>query len=133
MGQSADATIAFGLEFENDGITGDIIDDAIASKSAHLKPDDSNYKEPHWAAWREARQKYENSFPVRLLHHGYGFEGYFLAIRSTVVKACWNEPKAFDPSKLVVTQDQIDALKSFCEENDIEWQEPKWCLMAHYA
>lgn len=124
MGQSADAKLAFGFDL-GDGYVSEIVEEA--SLEGLVKPTHRNYQEQDWKDYRKAVE----AFPFKVLHHGYDFSGTFLALKETVQTAYWENPKEVSP--LYTKPDQIEALKAFCEKHGIEWKEPTWHLMAHYA
>jgi hypothetical protein len=77
-------------------------------------------------------QAFKDAHPLPVevvIHCSYDSPMYILAVTGTEHSARRGYPEAIDPSALVVTADQIEALKKFCVEYDIEIPgEPCWYL-----
>ena len=59
---------------------------------------------------------------------------YILALKSTVITVNRGYPKTFDPSTLIVVEDQIALLIDFCKTHDIEHQSaPAWYLSSYWG
>lgn len=58
----------------------------------------------------------------------YEYPIYALIISSTKITASGGNPTVFEPDTLVVTDEEIQALKDFCETFNIPYSEPSWFL-----
>ena len=77
---------------------------------------------------------FRDSFPVDLVWHcSYDYPMFILTVRGTDETAYRGSPEVIDPEKLFVTLEKIEALRSFCEEYGIEWEEPKWYLCSMWG
>lgn len=66
---------------------------------------------------------------VRHCHHEYTM--YILAVPSTFIEAERGRPEEI--TGLNVTQDEIDALVSFCADHGIEGEAPRWWLASYWG
>ncbi len=134
MGQSTDALLAFGVCLAQEGgeldflahASCDDLDDMIRAEAGIS---DGEYGE----VWKAAKAAY----PVDLIQHCSGdYPMWILAVRGTNLLARRGYPEDFDPAKLTVTQDQIEALKAFVEKHAIELADgefkPSWLLFSNW-
>jgi hypothetical protein len=68
--------------------------------------------------------------PVELVNYCSGdYPMYALAVPGTVITARRGYPAEFDPATLTVKMEQVDALREFCADHEIEFpKEPAWLL-----
>jgi hypothetical protein len=68
--------------------------------------------------------------PVKVVNYcSYDCPMYILAVPSSFMKNSRGFPKDFDPSKLVVSDQEREELLAFCRDHGIEFEgEPKWYL-----
>jgi len=101
-------------------------------------PYESNKKE-HQAYWETCR-KLEQEYPLDLIRYSSGDDPmFFLGVRfkkeylgAAAVNGDWEGPTTFDPSALVVMDDQLTAFTEFCKKHGIEG-EPKWTLLSYWS
>ena len=137
MGQSSSAHLAFGFDLGDElpeSIEDMDLDVLAREESGLIKPEspDNSYSGPEWDAWRIVCQKARENYPVQILHHGYDFSGYFLALKKSVKYADWEGPLKIVDFHFPSHDDTI-LLKNWCESHGVKYQEPAWHLMAHYA
>lgn len=84
----------------------------------------------HQFAWEKL-----NPVPVSLVNYCSGeYPMYAITVRGAGLSCCRGYPKEFDPFALVVTEEQIAALKEFCTTHSIEVEgEPKWMLTSYWG
>lgn len=141
MGVSTDGIIAFGFQVGDEDETPAFLENVedhdfeeVQARDLGLeKPTTTNYDDPVWSAyWKAKRERIPAEHPADLVHHCSGeYPMYFLAVPGTEVKANRGYPKAF--SLPVITDEQINALRLWCEKHGVEWQEPKWHLMSYWG
>lgn len=132
MGVSTDGIVAFGF---------DLGEELPASFRTYLGSEDDDDEEYFdWDAFVEhhlglqneedpARKAGREGFSVDLVTHcSYDYPMYFLAVNGTEVSARRGYPKKLDLAD--VTAAKIQAMREFCEQMGIEWQEPSWHLMS---
>lgn len=131
MGVSTDAILAFGFDL------GDELPDAL------IRMDEDADESWEFEAWLESRlgvtdDDYKvrraavQAFPFDLITHcSYDYPMYFLAARGTEQKARrgYPEPVAMKET----TPEQVQAMRDFCTEFQIEWKEPKWHIFSLWA
>lgn len=153
MGVSTNGQISYGISFEegfefpwSEERGGDIdawcIYDALGFKHSteiyadtksgyvnDVKPSDdvitAYYKEQH---------EFENAhpLPVEIVNYCSGeYPMHVLAVPSTVKTAKRGFPTKFNPSELVVPDDERDALLTFCADHGIVHEEPAWMLTSY--
>lgn len=120
MSEYADENTFMELPFVQDG--DEDLDDVILR--------DANFTDGLF----EEQRKIIDASPVNLEMFGtYDYTGYMLTIPSYTQGADMWEPEAINLLDLVVPQAEIDAFKKWCEEHNVEVQEPKWHLIAFYG
>lgn len=84
----------------------------------------------HRRAWLEA-----NPVPIEAENYCSGdYPMYAITIPGVGAFCRRGDPATFDPSNLVVTPEQISALKSFLDKYSIEHNgEPRWLLMSYWG
>jgi hypothetical protein len=126
MGQSTDAHVAFGVdlgeelpEFLEDFEDG--WEDFLASISGLPQYGEKGHS-------FKDQEAFVKAFPVTLLFHcSYEYPMYILAVNGTDQRASRGYPHDLTP--LIVTPEQVDALKAFMAEHGIDG-EPKWLLFS---
>lgn len=132
MGVSTNAILAFGINLGED------LPDAFTADEGESfdfeewlqkrfgmewtadRPDD------YWDKFNEAK----DAFPIDLIPHCSGdYPEYFLAVRGTDTTARRGYPEVIAELPAIEPEDMI-ALRAFCDELGIEWQEPKWHLFS---
>ncbi len=63
----------------------------------------------------------------------YDYPMYVLTVRGAEHRVSRGHIKEISLDDLKVDQEKIDALKSWCQENNIEYKEPKWLLCSMYG
>lgn len=88
-------------------------------------------------AYFAERQAFKDAHPLPVdvvLHCSYDYPMYIIAVTGTEHSARRGYPKAIDPAALVVTGEQIEAMKKFCGEHGIEIPgEPQWYLSSMWG
>lgn len=144
MGTSTDAILAFGFdlgECEDEGIAamfrveleGDEIfdfDEWLATRAGAVYPEGhSGIDSPEYQTYSAARKLAIDRCPVELVTHcSYDYPMYFLALRGSETRAWRGSPKAVSTPQ--PTQEQIDAMRSFCVDIGLPWQEPAWHIFS---
>lgn len=131
MSQSTDGIIAFGFDAGEEspvehllGEEFDDLDDLLASE-AGISPWDHNSGKDYWKKKEAALAE----TPVELIHHCSGdYPMYILAVRGTHMNASRGYPQVIAPDFFAVPQEKIEAAKKWCEDHQVEWQEPSWLL-----
>src|ERR1019366_703573 len=129
MGVSNDAQLVFGFAFDEEDkpeFLGefDDLDDYLVDKAfPHLSVDG-----PDRLLYEKRRPIIEACPAVIERHCSYDYPMYILAVRGTRIWANRGYTEVITPEKLVVAPEKITAFKTWCEENDIEYQEPQWLL-----
>jgi hypothetical protein len=137
MGVSTNAYLAFGFDLgeETPEAWDGSFDESgyIAEKYNLVYPENKHRDSDEVQAYYNKLFKLEKEFPVSVVSHCSGdYPMYFLAIKRTVKFARRGYPEQFKPEMLSVTEKEIQSLKDFCEEQDIEWQEPGWHLFSNW-
>lgn len=129
MGVSSDGMLYFGFqvggEEERPEWLGEYedFDDWLVGQSA--LPEDAPYEE---------RKKVIEACPAELqLFCSYDYPMYILGIRDA--EHCVNRGylKEIGAAELAVEPAKIEAFKTWCAGQGIEWQEPKWLLCSMYG
>lgn len=82
----------------------------------------------------EKRSEFRKNYPLDLVTYcSHEYPMYILAINGTETNVSRGYTEEIDPDDMKVPEDKIAALKAFCEEYDIEWQEPKWLLASMWG
>src|SRR5215217_6040867 len=80
------------------------------------------------------KSEFRDNFPIDLVRYcSYEYPMFILDVNGTETTVARGYVEEIVPSDLVVPQGKIDALKAFCEEYGIEWQEPKWLLCSMWG
>ncbi len=155
MGQSTNGQLCYGIAFE-DGFEfpWDVkhegeIDDWWAFEvhgfrhSVELFDDDGNYLngvEPSKEASRQYFAERDafaalHPLPISLINYCSGEAPMFMmAVPSSVHSNRRGYPTVIDPSKLTVTDDEVDALIRFCSAHGISFDdEPHWFLSSYWG
>ncbi len=153
MGLSTDGEISYGVRLEDDvelpwdeEYGGDIDNWWLYEVLEYIEtesPFDENgeYKngvrdEALIKRWRNEKSAFEDSHPkcpYQLVNVCSGdYPNYILAISGTVKTANRGYPKQFNPSALIVTSEQTQALIDFCKKYKIQTEaEPSWYLSSY--
>lgn len=126
MGVSTDGILVFGIDL-GDEIPEfmDGYDDWWHFTDVVAGLEDAEYK---------LRNEFRENYAVDLVQHcSYNYPMYILAINGTEHRNSRGYLTEIDPTEMVVSQEKIDKLKTFCEEYGIEWQEPKWYLCSMWG
>lgn len=154
MGTSTDGQICYGIMFE-EGIEfpwSDKYEDDIESwwlyEVCKYKPafeiydSDGEYldgkrpSEERVLLYYQQKREFEaaHPMPVKVVNYcSYEYPMYILAVPSTCLTNSRGYPAEFDPSKLVVSPEEAQALWDFCENNGIAMDEPGWYLSSFYG
>lgn len=136
MGTSTDAILAFGFDL------GEELPESLEAA------EDEGFDFDEWLAaklglpeWREGMTDDERTthyatkraaieaFPVDLITHcSYDCPMYFLAVRGTETSARRGYPQEVATPE--IDPEKLSALRAFCEQNNIEWSEPKWQIFS---
>lgn len=111
MGCSPTAYIAFGFSLGED-FEGEEFDleDIVSEEALAQCPVDVEY-EGH----------YEYATPIIVLN-GYS------------INASWSgSNQEVTPADLIVPHEKVAAAKTWCEDNGVPWEEPKWLLFPYYG
>lgn len=134
MGQSTDALMAFGFDLgeELPEIFATDAEDGFDADEFLLRDYDAGV--PDWTPDRPTDywcKKYEAlaKLPVDIITHCSGeYPMYFLAVRGTNRRAYRGAPIVAEQYQ--IGEDQIAALRAFCDKHGIEWQEPRWHIFS---
>jgi len=75
-----------------------------------------------------------NPLPVELVNYcSLDYPIYILAVPGSIKRASRGYPIVFDPAKLTVSFDQVQALLDFCEDHGIEVGEAGWVLSSYWG
>lgn len=92
---------------------------------------------PQWGEpdfnWDFMRDYLKDQRVDMTLHCSYNYPMFILSVRGTEHRNSRGTPTEIEVSDLKVSQEDIEALKKFCEDHDIEWQEPKWYLVSMWG
>lgn len=140
MGVSTDAILAFGFDLGEelpeslvgeDGDSGGFeFEEWLKTKAGIVYPEGhAGIKSPAYTAYYEAGKALVEACPVDLITHcSYDYPMYFLAVRGTEVKAWRGHPKTVTTGP--IKQSQLNAMRKFCDDNGIPWQEPQWHIFS---
>lgn len=145
MGTSTDAILAFGINLDEDlpeKFRAAVMDpdnefpefSRLICREAGIEElaegSSEEAVDAHYQRVREAEDKY----PLALISHcSYEYPLYVLAVARTETRARRGSPQEINPSTLAVTDEQIKALREFCERYDIEYTEPTWLLFSNWS
>jgi hypothetical protein len=125
MGTSTDAIVAFGFNLGEEWpealkVGGEECTDFEDWISEHLGLGDWQ-QDGYFARKREAVR----AFPVDIITHcSYDCPNYFIAVRGTEQRAHRGYPKKLELS--AIDECMITALRQFCGQNEIPWEQPAW-------
>ncbi len=147
MSQSTDAILAFGFDLGEElpeklvaaGRESDDEDDGegfqwemVAASLAGISPPADEWSDatkPQWHAFWDACRAAEAAHPLTLIGHCSGdYPMRFLAVNGTEMRANRGSPTAIKTPP--ISPASIEAMRSFCEQFDIEWQEPEWHIFS---
>lgn len=149
MGQSTNAEISFGIAFEEDyefPWSGEDIGDWWRNQSGfkhsfEIYNDEGNYidgKEPSAeVVSRYLAEQWEfdklHPLPVELVNYCSGdYPMYIISVPQVGRLARRGYPVTFQPSDLVVTDEQVKTLIEFCKNAGLEG-EPSWYLSSYWG
>lgn len=128
MGVSTDAIVAFGFNL------GEELPESLL---ATLDADEESWDFEYWVAarlgvadleWPE-RRKAVDAFPFEIITHcSYDYPMYFLAASDTTQRARRGYPEALAMKE--ASPEQVQAMRDFCGEFEIEWEDPRWHLFS---
>jgi hypothetical protein len=134
MGQSTDALMAFGFDLGEEVPERFAADEEDGFEADEFLLRDYDAGIPDWTPdgppdyWRKKDEALAK-LPVDIITHCSGeYPMYFLAVRGTNRRACRGTPVAAEQYQ--IGQDEIAALRAFCEKHGIEWQLPKWHIFS---
>jgi len=140
MGTSTDAMLYFGIECgDEDPFGGKDIDGYDAQEQWNnehgpARPANDDYRGPEWAAWRKAKEHWEETGDgIEVGYHCSGeYPMYYIALKAKHLRAWRGSPKEVPVDYLAVSAEQIGILHAFFEKHDVPWEEPKWRLASYW-
>jgi len=154
MGVSTNGIIAFGVVCEEDckfpwdeecdgGIDEWWKKERGFADIHHPWTPDGNYapgwteNDPRFREYYDHRTKWraKNPVPIELENYCSGGSPMYAITVPGVGLLCWRgDPKTFDPTALVVTDEQVAALMEFLKRYEIKYiGEPSWLLMSYWG
>lgn len=128
MGTSTNAIIAFGFQLGEEGETPPFLQ---SEEDEEFDFDEIRARELGVTEKYPTREQLA-AHPADLVWHcSSDYPMYFLAVNGTQVEAYGGCPKSFKLPE--ISEEQIAALKAWCEKNGVEWQEPAWHLMSYWG
>lgn len=142
MGVSTNGILVFGIDFseeflpfEDESLGEDF--ETLLANDAGIEVPEGEYSEErgkeysrYWERCSENAKKSE----IELITHCSGdYPMYILAVRGTEYNAWRGDPTEIDLDKLTVTDEQIGALKSFCELHGLVYSQPRWLLCSYWG
>lgn len=105
-------------------------DEWIATQAGVVYPEEhSGIDSPEFEDYSTKREAAIAACPVEVITHcSYDYPMYFLALRGTKISASRGYPVAITTP--TPTAEQIAAMRAFCEQHGIEWQEPSWHIFS---
>lgn len=146
MGVSTDAILAFGFDLgdEDDGTLAERFsaeedgddfdfDDWIAKQAGAIYPaGHAGIDSPEYVSYSEKRNAALAACPVEVITHcSYDYPMHFLALRGTEARAWRGHPRSVQTEP--PQPERISAMRAFCEEHGIEWQEPQWHIFSMWG
>lgn len=140
MSVSNDSILAFGFSLEEElpeclnnaeGSSYENFEDMLIAKSL-VEPDSAHeYKSqavtPAWIEYYKKVDEVKAACPVELVWFcSYEYTMYFMSLKGTKKSASRGYTE--EVNTYAVSEEDIAKFKSFCEDYDIEWQEPKWYI-----
>jgi len=129
MGVSSDGILYFGFAVGDDETAPEWMrgysdfDDFICAK-ARL-PEGATYQE---------RKPVIDGCPAELqLYCSYDYPMHILGVRDAEHRVSRGYLKQISAAELAVDEAKVTAMKTWCETNGIEWQEPAWLLCSMYG
>jgi hypothetical protein len=131
MGVSSDGVLYFGFQVGGEEEVPEWLEDVEDHDFENFLCEKAGL--PENATW-EDRKKVINACPADLyLFCSYEYPMYILGVRGAEYRAYRGDIVEINPESLFVDPDKIGKLKIWCEDNGIEWQEPKWLLCSMYG
>lgn len=147
MGVSNNAILAFGFALGDEcerpqclNVEGDeddtyeTFDDMVLAKSGLQEPEGKQeYKSkdnsPEWKHYYQKANEIMAACPVEIVWYcSYDYPMYFIALKGTEQKAYRGYAEKVTMRE--IKPEEIAAFKSFCEEYEIEWEEPAWSIFS---
>lgn len=140
MGTSTNAILAFGFDlgeelpeaFQDSDGDGDNFDfdEWLNKKAGAIYPvDHAGIKSPEYQAYSTACKAARAASPVDFITHcSYDYPMYFLAVPGTQTTARRGYPETVGTPD--VPPEAVAAMRKFCDEHSIEWQEPSWHIFS---
>lgn len=135
MSADPEAMLYYGFPIDEPEFDYHDANSAWEQKHRPAQPNVPGYAGPEWDQWRIDFQNWEASPQhIELGWHGSeDCEQYHIQCRALRKQVEWSKFAEIDPEELVKPQPEADLyLGKFCEENGIEWKQPKWFLAARY-
>lgn len=147
MGVSTDAILAYGIDL---GADEDISDgplaplfsedegftlDSLIAEAAGLGPEpDYETERDAWHAWLDAMRKAEKAYPLEAVQHCSGeYPMRLIALRSSVMDAKRGAPVAVPDLLPGPSEDQLAAMRAFCERFGLVDKTPGWFLFSYWG
>jgi hypothetical protein len=141
MGVSTDAQICFGFEIGDEGdelkdlfpdLFGEDIDDEefddVIARLAGLEPWSKDRAEDYY----ERKRKLIEQCPVQLVMHcSHDVPMWILAVRGTFRNS--NRGYALEIDLPTIPDEKVDAFRVWCEQYNVEYQEPLWLMTSLWA
>lgn len=127
MGTSTDAILCFGFPVGEEDQPHEWLEDCEGDFDKFLNKLSGmpEYGEPGHSF--DDQRKFRESCPAEMVMHcSYDYPMYILCVQGTETRAWRGSPK--EVPNLYVYEGDISAFKSWCEANEIEYQDPKWYL-----
>ncbi len=157
MGNSADASIWYGVVFDADyefpwsfryeeDEEGNEIEiegtdlETWWDKRHGFDPPEIETKDGRYdfTEYRKYSKEFYNKYPLPV-ESGYYGSGYswsqeYLCIPKKGASADWGNPESFNPEDLNVSEEEVQKLLDFCRDNGLEYKEgPGWFISASYG
>lgn len=132
MGVSTDGILVFGIDLGEE--VPEFLEDFVSDFDSFLSSISGlpGYGEAGHDFKKD--QGFRDSHPVDMTWYcSYDYPMFILTVRGTETRVSRGDAEEINPDNLKVSEEKIAALKAFCEEYDIEWQEPKWLLVSMWG
>lgn len=135
MGFSTDALLFFGIDYGDecpfaDGDAAYEAEQAWTAEYGPPKPGNTDdYHSTEWESWRRDKHEWEKTGTgITVSTHCSGDSPmYFVALTAFSWRACRGCPKEIDVAARP-SEEQIAALRIFCQRHTLSWHEPRWLL-----
>lgn len=131
MGVSTDGILVFGIDL------GEEIPEFLESYDGDFDLFiDENSGLPTSGPLRDYKKLSENrdAFPIEMTRYcSYEYPMYILGVKGKHYQVDRGDVVVVNTEDLTVRPDQIETLMDFCEQHNIEWQEPKWLLVSMWG